>query len=282
MQKIIFKNNRGQTVSIGNSRPFILTDIEGLGGVETTLITTRSPNQDGVTHHNTILDGRPLVIKGGIVGKDKEDMFRKRRELSSTFNPKTNGVLTYKNNALERSIDCVVELGPAWGKQIKRMQEFMIQLYCPNPLLNGFEKSEEIAQWLGGLAFPLKLPTRFATKSTPKMNIVNEGDVETHINITVVGPTTNPKLINITTGEFIKINRTLTSSDRLYISTEFGNKKVIIKDNEGNETNVFNWIDLESTLFSLQVGDNVLEYTSDDEVDKARIFIKYKNRYVGV
>lgn len=283
MQKLIFKNDRGQSVELGNTRPFILTEIDGTGGLGTTLITSKAPYQDGTTHHNTWLDPRILPIKGGIVGKDREDRYRKRQQLSSIFSPKIKGTLTYINNALERTIDCAVEAGPTWGKSVRRIQEFMVQLYCPNPLwMDRLVIDEEMAQWLGGMTFPLRLPTRFATKGETRALLINKGDVETPLDITIVGPATNPMIRNRSTDEFIKVKRILEPSDRLHISTEFGRKRVFIRDNEGVETNVLNWIDLDSTFINLQVGDNAIEYTSDDDMFKARVFVKYRNRYIGV
>lgn len=283
MQKVIFKNERGQTITLGNSRPFILTKIGGLGGVNTNLITSKSPYQDGTSHHNTLLEPRIIPIEGGIMGRNREDVYRKREELSSVFNSKVKGTLTYINDALERKIDCIVEVGPTWGEGVRRMQKFLIQLYAPNPfLMDRLVIDEEIAQWLGGMTFPLRLPTRFATKGEPRALIINKGDVSTPLDITIIGPATNPIIRNRSTGEFIRVKRVLEPSDRLYISTEFGRKRVFIRDNEGVETNVLNWIDLDSTFINLEVGDNAIEYTSDDDVFKARVFIKYKNRYVGV
>ncbi|NEZ94315.1 phage tail family protein, partial [Clostridium botulinum] len=75
MQKIIFKNERGQSIELGNSAPFILTKIE-LGSLKTTILTSKSPGQDGKTHHGTFLDERILPIEGAIVGDTVEDMYR--------------------------------------------------------------------------------------------------------------------------------------------------------------------------------------------------------------
>ena len=61
------------------------------------------------------------------------------------------------------------------------------------------------------------------------------------------------------------------------ITTDFGNKRVEI-----NGDNVFHWIDLNSVFWQLQAGDNIIEYTSDDEVENAKVKISYRNRYLGV
>ena len=50
----------------------------------------------------------------------------------------------------------------------------------------------------------------------------------------------NPKILNSTTGEFIQVNRELTSEDTLYINTQYRNKKVEIERN-GVKINAFNY-----------------------------------------
>ena len=85
----------------------------------------------------------------------------------------------------------------------------------------------------------------------------------------------------MSTGEFIRIKRELTSDDILYINTAFGQKKVeIIRS--GVSTDAFDYIDLQSVFFSLQVGDNMLEYTSENGLDPQSVEVRYKNRYIGV
>ena len=121
------------------------------------------------------------------------------------------------------------------------------------------------------------MPTKFSTAGPRIINVVNNGDVETPIKLEITGTATNPKILKRLTGEFIKVNRTLTTDDTLVITTDFGNKRV-----EQNGVNVFNYIDLNSTFFSLDVGDNVIELITDDVTDNANIKITYRNRYLGV
>ena len=47
-------------------------------------------------------------------------------------------------------------------------------------------------------------------------------------------------------------------------------------------TDAFDYIDLQSVFFSLQVGDNMLEYTSENGLDPQSVEVRYKNRYIGV
>lgn len=282
MEKLIFKNSRGQSITLGNTGPFLLEKIDGTGSPKTTILTSKAPGQDGRSHHGTILDERILPVQGAIFGNSTEDMYRKKKELCAVLNPKTSGKLTYINDIGSYEVDYTVE-DISFKDRLAELQGFLAQLYCPNPFwLENYEESEEIATWIGGIKFMLRLPVRFSTRGPKQKLIINNGDVETPITIVFKGPATNPKVTNLSTGEFIQVKRTLENSDSLIISTDFGHKRVEIEDGAGNKTNVFNWITLDSTFFNLQMGDNIIQYSSDNDIEPAAVYIKYRNRYIGV
>jgi len=279
-EKIIYENDRGERVEIAYSFPYFLDTFTGADGTDANITKTQSIGQDGTTINNLNLTDRPMQILGGIKGYSKEEMAKYRAKLLRVFNPKLKGTLLYEYGDVKKQIRCRVETAPRFSRKNReyRMQEFLINLIAPNPYwTDEFESGEEIVTWIGGMTFPLKLPTAFATKGPKIINIRNDGDVETPIKVEFHGPATNPRIENKTTGEFIKVNQVLTPEDILVITTEFGNKRVEI-----NGENVFNWIDLDSTFWGLEVGDNVIEYTSDDEVEDATVKVIYKNRYLGV
>lgn len=87
---------------------------------------------------------------------------------------------------------------------------------------------EKISTWVGGWKWKFKLPFRMKQRGEPRKNIINEGHVETPVEIEFHGPAVNPQILNLITGEFIRIERELTSDDILYINTAFGEKKVEI------------------------------------------------------
>ena len=79
----------------------------------------------------------------------------------------------------------------------------------------------------------------------------------------------------------IRIRQSLTSDDTLYINTAFGKKTVEIERN-GVREDAFDYIDLASEFFSLQVGENVIRYESENGLDPQSVEIRYCNRYIGV
>jgi hypothetical protein len=282
MKNIIYTNSRGQSINLGNENPFILTKIEGTGAVNINIKTQKSPFQDGVSYLGNTLAARPLSIEIMILAGSIEEMVHHRRTISKVFNPKLDeGVLTYELGGVKRQIKAVPEFAPIFPDANDFedvMQPGLIQLYCPNPLwLDEHITSQEIVTWIGGMSFPLSLGTAFSTAGATQKNLINSGDVETSVTLEITGTATNPKVTNKTTGEYIKVNRTLTADDTLIITTAFGNKRV-----EQNGVNVFNYIDIDSTFFDLEVGDNIIELTTDDVNDNASIKITYYNRYIGV
>lgn len=279
-EKIIYENDRGQRVEIAYSFPYFFQSITGVDGIDAEITKIKSVGQDGVTITNVSLPYRPIRISGSLKGSTKEEIARLRAELFKIFNPKIKGTLQYEYGETKKQIRCQVETGPVFKKKGKsyQYQDFIIDLICPVPFwFDEFETGKEIVTWIGGISFPLILPTTFAMKGPKKINIINNGDVETPVRIEFRGPATNPRITNITTGEYIQVNRTILANDILVITTDFGNKRVEI-----NGQNVFNWIDVSSVFWQLEVGDNVVEYSSDDEVEPASVKISYRNRYIGV
>ncbi|NFQ84186.1 phage tail family protein [Clostridium sporogenes] len=290
MQKIIFKNERGQSIELGNSAPFILTKIEGTGGSKTTILTSKSPGQDGKTHHNTLLEERILPIEGALVGDTVEDMYTKRQKLCSIFNPKIKGTLTYINNASEHVINCIVDTPPTFKESVDDMQEFLIQLYCPNPLwMNLVEEKEEIALWVGDFHFPLIIPEETGIimghrVSNLIVNAKNRGDVECgmRIEFRALATVVNPSLFDVYTRKYIKIKRTLNAGDKLVVNTNFGNKRVEMIRSNGVRQNVFYYIDLNSTFLQLAPGDNLFRYDAEKGLDNLEMALYYKPLYTGV
>lgn len=279
MAKLIYKNEKGQSLEFINKPPLVLTSIGGLGSPKNQIYKIKSPYQDGSTPTSSNLEDRELILEGAIFGLNKKKRQEYRSKLIKIFNPKLNGELLFERYQVVRKIDCIPELAPFFPSNMQEnYQTFSIQLMCPNPFWEDiYETTKEIITWIGGLTFPVRLPTTFSMAGEKIINIYNDGDVEVPIRLEITGTATNPKIINRDTGEFIKVNRTLTVEDTLIITTDFGNKRV-----ELNNQNVFNYIELGSTFFNLEVGDNVIELTTDDISESANVKITYKNRYLGV
>lgn len=279
MAKLTYTNERGQSLTFGDSAPLLVTKIDGLGSPANEIQIQKSPYQDGSSYLGSTLVERNITIEGVILAQDREPY---RRQLLKTFNSKLRGTLIFERGSAQKEIDCIVETVAFPSAMQENFQPFFISLLCPSPFwLDPYIESEELAAWIGGFSFVLTLPTKFS-EAGQERTVRNDGDVETPVRIEFFGPATNPKISNLTVGEFIRIKRDLKSREKLVITTEFGNKSVILVDVDGRESNAFHYIDLESVFWGLVPGENVLRYDADAGVEQAKVLVTWRNRFLGV
>ncbi len=280
MQKLIYTNHNGLSVELGNTQPYILTSFDD--GVSLDVQTQKAPFQDGATHIDTLLEPRDLSMVVTIVAPSLLQ-YEKRVEISSTFNPKVKGKLKYVNDYVSREIDVVVDRPPRFSSGRANLgpnhQRVLINLLAPTPFWMGLmENIVKLEDFVSTFSFPFSFPVSFATRGD-LATINNLSDVSTPIEVEFRGLAENPKITNVTTGEFIQINKTIASGESLFINTDFGKKKVEIAVGS-QRLNAFSYIDLDSTFFELIPGQNELTFLTDSGTPE--VYVKYRNRYVGV
>lgn len=288
MQKLIYKNLKGQELMLSKSRPFLLESIDNYSNINTS-IGYSDNTLDGVSIDNVNIKEKILPITGAIIAKNKEDLDKKRAYLSSLFNPKFESTLIYTNNAFTRKISGVVQ-DLSFQPSIGFMQKFLVQILCPSPFWEDlYPKKEEVALWQGDFEFKLDIPEDVGIEMGHRVsnlicNVCNSGDVSCGMKIQfrALATTSNPSLFNVNTREFIKINQTLETGDVLEINTEFSNKRIELIKSNGIRSNVFNWIDLDSEFLQLDVGDNIFRYDAETGLDNLELSIYYTPLYLGV
>lgn len=283
-EKVIFKNSQGQSVELTNRKPFLLESVEGRGGVGAHVQMQSAPYQDGATYIDTNLDTRSLTLNVSLISDSRDGLNSLRHEISRVFNPKLGkGLLLYSNGLTQRDIEVVVDgppefpVGDAKGKWFQRTS---IHLIAPDPYWRDvFTENYKLEDFVAHFHFAFKFPVRFASRGDSKL-LINKGDVPTPIKVTFRGETKNPMITNLTTGKFIKVNRSIPSGYSLILNTEFGNKRVEIVAPDGVVENAMHYIDLESDFFNLDVGENRFSFITDG--GKPEVYVEYKNRYLSV
>ncbi|MEW6661970.1 MAG: phage tail family protein [Bacillota bacterium] len=286
MERVTFTNSRGQSVVISSQEPFFLDSISGTGasGVDTQM--QKAPYQDGKTYIDTVIEPRLINIEVLLLTETQEEIFAGRRELVQVFNPKLGpGVLKYEYPGGVKEIPAVPDLAPVFASGNENrghgFQKALISLICPEPFWQDVEESqEEMAAWIGGFGFPLELPKKFA-ESGQEVIMHNAGDVAVPVVIEFNGPALNPRVDNLTTGEFIRVIRALAEGEKLIIGTAFGKKGASLVTLTG-QSNAMHWIDINSTFWQLVPGDNQVKYSADEGTETATVLVHWKNHFVGV
>ena len=248
-------------------------------------------NQDGCDSEDSLLDSRIIKLDVTIRTNNREKLYKLKRKIYRIINPKTYNqdtgrrgelLIYYTNDYKEYRIYGKVEDSVEFNERKNNHDSATISFYCQDPYwLDEKGQDIDIKSVKSGLKFPITFPNKFAEVSFYKY-IDNTGDVEAPIQIEYIGPASNPKITNETTGEYIQVNMDIGEKETLIIDTREGKETVnLITPYEIKD--VYNKIDLNSTFFKLIVGKNLIKYSSDIEGAKDRVTIKdYTNKYVGV
>lgn len=279
---IIFETSSG--VLRFDGAPYGLVSVEGLGDVSADIQTQKSPYQDGVTYIDSVLEPRYISIEFIIRGTDYAEVRNKRAEMSRIVNPKKGlGTIRYVSGDLDREIRAVAETVPFFpdgDNRGERWQRGTISFLCPSPYWTSTQINEE-PTFKPMFQFPFEGTFEMGIQRDERI-VVNDGDASSPVYIELFGPAVNPIIRNNTTGEFIKINRTLKVGEFLRLDTSPGNKTVEFVAEDGTATNVFNWIDLSSSFFELELGENEIVYSADNDIQGAVVNISYYKRYAGI
>lgn len=287
IEKLIYTNERGESVVFSHASIFHTNEVSGLSDVRNAIYSINSMGQDGDTYLGNRIESREIEIVGSIKERNKDQMREYRRKLNRVLNPQYAATLTYEYGEFKRVIDCKVDNAPVFSRKAI-FQDFTVQLLCLNPFWRKESKSrDDIATWIGGLEFPVEIPVEgwqigFRQPSLI-VNVYNDGDVQAGIRVEfrALGVVKKPSLLNVDTGEFIKPNIDLVAGDVLSVSTGYGEKEVTLKRG-GVTSDAFRYLDVDSSYLQLSVGDNLFRYSAEQNLENLEVSIYHDNLYLGV
>lgn len=287
MKKIICENNNKNKITFTYDFPFFLQTVDGLHSVIGTVTTISSAFAIGESYSGTSVKKRNIIISGII-----KDNFADRRELLYRIFPlRTIGTLYYyENDSGEgKKISYIVESVEIEEKGIPRI--FTISLICPNPYFTDLEESKvSMATWTPKFCFPMisekNIGIEFATKNITTMGIItNNTNIEFGITIHFIahGNVTNPYLINVETQEKILINIEMEAGDEIIITTQRGNKNVILTHNSKSVSENINYlVEYESKFIQMHIGNNTLRAGAKESEENLETNVYYSNEYEAV
>lgn len=292
-EKLIYTNSRGESLELGINSIYhcnISKDVDGIAGVTNVIYSTNSMGQHGDTYIGQRIEARDIDILGHINTRDKAQALELRRQMLKILNPELDGTLTYEYGGFKRVINCRTHGEPKLERK-SVLIEFNIQLECLNPFWReNDEEKEDIASWVAAWEFPCEIEQDndksmiFGYRAESVIvDCYNEGDVSTgmRIRFTALGTITNPILLNVDTEEFIQLNITMQTGDVIEVSTKYGSKGAkLIRD--GEETDYFRYVDVDSTFMQLAIGDNNFRYDAASGINSLEVAIFYNKEYLGV
>ena len=282
--ELTYTNTDGMSITLKQSRPYFLNRIDGTGVVRQTINTFKAPDQDGAFYISSTLDMRNITIEGTVVADTPDEAYELRKRLLQMFSPKLRGTLLYR----ERQIRCVVEEAGFVISTRHRLPNFFISLLCPSPFFESPDEVRlELASWIplfefaleihdSGMEFGMRQPSQIIT-------VDNMGDVPCGCEIVfrALGTVTDPELLNMDTGEYIRLLTTMSAGDELRVFTHFAGKRVV-KVEGSTETNAFSLLDVSSEFFQLAPGRNTLRYDASVNMELLEVSLYYRPQFLGV
>ncbi len=296
MQRIIFENINGDSMTLKDTFPYLLQNLQGIGAADVTPLYQRGFQQDGATHLGNLLDIRFIRFTAIISDDTRAGLLQKRNEIFRIFNPKLGkGKLTYFNGNEDNAsyvIGCSVVEGPteitSQNIRTANMQAFDIQLMCPDPAWEIVpENPLEMIGFTGGVmfgeygTFDLGDDGGVTLGTQGDYAEVNyNGNLDAPVIVEFRGPASYPMIKKLETDEYIKVMIDLSEDEKLFIDTRQAAIDVYMIDENNEKVNAFNYIDPYSSYFILTPGINSLAFSV--AAGDPTVIIHYSDRFVGV
>lgn len=287
--KIRYENEAGHFVELTDHAPFVYLSHQGLDGANAQAILSKAPYQMGKTLQGVNVDERLVTLECALITEDAATNETYRRKLFQAFSPFVDGTLTLIGNTYQMSALCRTTQVPSFKDEdytdFQVIMMFQVQLIVPSNFLEGLEQTVKLERVSNLFKFPhrfKKSKEAISSLNIGGQRVINDGDGETALVIEIIGPTTTPRVENLTTGEFIAVNTPLLAGERLLINTAFGNISVKIINEKNEVRDAFQMIDIDSTFFSLQIGENKLHFSAEVGNESAVVNIRYKKKYLGI
>lgn len=292
-ESLTYVNARGESIVFGIGSKYhvnVQKDVSGISDIDNTIYSTSSMGQHGDTFAGNRIEPRIIDLSGKVNDSDKDNQLRLRREALKILNPEINGYLYYKYGDFIRKIGAKVDGSPQFKNKDLSLA-FEITFKCLNPFwTEENDKREDIASWIADWVFPTVIE-----KDNPEsmiyghretsviVDVYNEGHVASGMKIIfrALGELDNPQLFNVNTREYMKVNYTMIAGDVITIDTSYGNKSITL-NRGGVETNIYRYMDVDSTFLQLDIGDNVFRYDADDGITNLEVTVYHSQQYLGV
>jgi len=291
----IYVTIAGIDTNLSESDPLEIVSIGNLGAAKATRITERGPSQDGDSDNDRVLEPRmiPIVLQArssvAYTYEDNRDLINKLFKATNVPIRLTFIFDSGKTRAIDTQSVGDINL-PLALKELAVIKTG-IMLRAANPTFY-----DPVAQSLsfglttgGATAVPTAVPTPVGGSILDQTAaIVYDGTYADFPLLYIYGPITNPKIENLTTGDFLDFNGyTIANGDYYTIDLRYGRKQLYRNGNTAD--NRINELTSSSTIatFSIKAhpdvtdGLNLFRVTGSSASGATQVFIQYYRRYDG-
>lgn len=279
MYSVIFESDNGLKYLFGKDGNTVF-DMDLGNGVSVDVGTSQGFSQVGETVESMTVGGRTITVHGTVFG----DVQTRKRLMRKAFAPFVWGRLIFDDTHYIRV--CVKDT-PTFSP-VRDDGRFTMLLYAPFPF---FFSVDESNYNIGGIdpmfMFPVNysIPHKFGERGAGRYtNVYNGGDIPVPFRayIETFGTSTNPRIVNLDTQEYLKLNGTLSVGDVVNIYRDQNNILRAELNSGGEVVDVLSWVDDGSSLFQLKAGDNIIAFDDDEGGDSLTVKFTFSPAVVAV
>lgn len=257
---------------------FLDPPVEGLLDIpEIRTSAYNKSGQDGGSVPSQYYGMREIAFRGRIFSRDAQAAETARKQLISAIASKVVDVrvvtytgASYRIRTNLTAFKCPIE-------QSRNKYRFNMQLLAPDPLLYDDIEDDLLAtiarKQSGGYITPYVLPVVWQPATQPT-NVINSGNYAIKPTIEFSGGVTNPRLTNITTGQYMQVNINTVNGDVLKIDMK--NRQILL-----NGGSILALKETNATFFNLESGDNLLELTTGSDSDTGVALVRFRSGNIG-
>lgn len=285
MKEVKCVNNNGMSATFKydhDETEFFLVSLDGVYNIKNAVNTSQNATTDGSSYSGEALEQRNIVITANI----RRNYRQNRDTLSRVFKVHSQGTFYHIEDGETRKIEYYVESIDIEEKGIIR--SCTISLICPDPYFKDDTPTHiEMASWEDGFEFELEIDEdeemEFGTRSKETIKTVdNDSTTVIGIQMTIIAEdiVVNPSIMNVTTGETLKLLCTMLPDDEIIITTKQGNIDVVLL--RGGKEYDYNYtVDEDNEGYvQLETGRNFINYTAEEGGDYMNVNFDFENCYV--
>ncbi|MCB8640932.1 MULTISPECIES: phage tail domain-containing protein [unclassified Holdemanella] len=285
--KVIYTNEIGDSIEFSKESGIRITNIDGLSSNTISLSEATVSNQIGASVTGVSIQAKDMTLNGRF---QYAPNIRKR--MLAVILPGVSATLRYINT--NENIDVYWKVHPKTTPVISNgvvWQNFQISLRLPYPYARSSDSNVTDFNTLTPLhrfkrSYSSKTPFKLSSRSyQPLKTIYNKGALSTGFICRMTAGVDGikaPRIANVDTQENISFPKlTMAIGDILEIST-YENERYCHLIHQGDITNVFSYMDYNSTFFQLKPGNNVIRYSSSASENMLDVRLTFDDTVAGV
>jgi len=275
---LTYTDAAAQVLDLNDGVTYLTEAVDGAGISGLQHRTVKTPNRDGETYIDTLLEPRFVLVTVVLLGDTWVELQTARRDLVRALNPKLGvGTLTYTPDTPSPvyALRCLPEAGIGFTDRLGGfLDRVAINFHAFEPSwYNPTANTPTIVVPGGGLSIPLSIPMSIS-ENAASIVIDNTGDLQTYPSFSLPGPFVDPVIANETTGKQLLFDGlSVASGETLVVD-------MAERTAEVDGVSVIAKVHPTSEFWALATGNNTVEVTY--ESGASTVTVTWFTRFLGL